>query len=124
MLKNFKPLESAEYPGEVTIYAEDENGRTVFGVVSRDALADVWQTTMLDHQVTRRLVARQLDKFGRVMAVKHERHPESFEASAKHPHQFRTVLTVADFRASGEAFLNAELLDAVESSLDNSSRNR
>jgi hypothetical protein len=99
------------------------NGRTIFGVVSSDALADVWQTTILDHQITRRLVTRQLDKFGRVMSVKYERRPESFEASVKHPHQFRAVLTVADFRASGEAFPNAELLDAVESSLDDSSRN-
>jgi hypothetical protein len=118
MLRNFRRAESLEYPGEVSIYAEDTStGGTVFCVVSRDALADVWQTSMLDQSVTRRLVKQQIDKFGRVMSAKYERHPESFEPSPKHPHQLRSVLTTADFHSSGESFSRAEVLDAAEAAL-------
>jgi hypothetical protein len=117
VLRNFRAMESLEYPGEITIYAENEYRRTVYCVVSRDALAAVWRTSMLDQAVVRRLVAQQLDKFGRVMSAKYAAHPESFEASSMHPHQDRAVLTTADFQASGESFAPADALDAVEASL-------
>jgi hypothetical protein len=121
MLSNFRAQESIEHPGEVTIFAEDENRRTVFGVVARDALADVWQTKMLDHAVTKRLVETQLDKFAGVLSAKYGRQPESFEASHRNPHQFGTVLTAADFEASGETFPMSELHDAEEYCLSRSS---
>ena len=122
MLINFRAQESIEHPGEVTIFAEDGNRRTVFGVVARDALADVWQTTMLDHAIAKRLVETQLAKFGRVLSAKYGRQPEAFEASHRNPHQFGTVLTAADFRATGETFPKSELQDALEYCLRRSPR--
>ena len=48
MLTQFSARESVEHIGEVAIYAMDgENRRTVFIIVSRDALADIWGTDML-----------------------------------------------------------------------------
>ena len=114
MLINFRAQESLEHPGEVTIYAEDENRRTVFGVVARDALADVWQTTMLDHAIAKRLVETQLDKFGRVLSAKYGSRRDAFQASHRNPHQFGTVLTATDFRATGDTFPISDLQDAIE----------
>jgi hypothetical protein len=119
VLKDFRAsLNAPGYEGEIVIYADDE-GRTVFCVAARDALADVWQTTMLDSQVTWRLLMTQMEKFGRVMSRKYERHPKSFEASVKCPHQLHAVLTAADFHASGESFPKSEVLDAAEYVLKN-----
>jgi hypothetical protein len=85
-------------------------------------LADVWQTTMLDHAVTNRLVETQLDRFGRVLSAKYGRQREAFEASHRNPHQFGTVLTTADFQASGETFPKSEVHDALEYCLRRSHR--
>jgi hypothetical protein len=120
MLKNFKAaLNPPGYQGEVAIYAEDEKGRTVFCVAARDALANVWQTKILDSQVTWQLVMTQMEKFGRVMSAKYERNPECFEASLNYPHHLHAVLTTADFHASGESFAKSEAWDAVEHCLMN-----
>lgn len=113
MLSNFRPQESFEYPGEVAIYADDDSGRTVFCIVSRDALSDIWGTHMLDARVTRRLVAAQIDKFSRVMSAKYAAQPGSFAVSSRLPEQLRSVLAGADFRASGESFPMSDLEDAM-----------
>jgi hypothetical protein len=64
----------------------------------------------------------QLAKFGRVLSAKYGRQPEAFEASHRNPHQFGTVLTAADFRATGETFPKSELQDALEYCLRRSPR--